>query len=251
MTDSGKQKLNTADPTEMQKVLRNITGTTEESAPLTKEPSFNTEDPVADYDCPFCLISVPKFWQLKEHMDKAHNRRVDTMTDVNAWKSVDKKIQQGLEEVRSSKLGFEFEPNVLQEEQPPPSEQELFAFTVPSHYDGVPVASADFQKGVKYDQGKPDFSLLPEDALWKLAEHYTKGAEKYEARNWEKGIAYSRLYSASRRHMVAWFLGEEADEEGFAHLPAAIFGLLDILAFELRGMGPDFDDRPTIESDYR
>lgn len=276
MTDSEKQKLTTGNPVVVQELLSKILRKAKEvqlqekpeAATVEVTGSFDKEVKTPSFCCPEEECNGPlfeKFFQLKEHYDKKHNRKIDSMADVFAWRGIDKKV----------------EPTVLQEVPPPPSDRDwnlieggqppteqvpyFRVLNMPTfdpddyppppvnsvQYDGVSVASADFQKGVKYDKDKPDFSLLPEDALWKLAEHYTKGAKKYEARNWEKGIAYSRLYSASRRHMVAWFLGEEADEEGFAHLPAAIFGLLNILAFELRGMGPEFDDRPTIESDYK
>jgi hypothetical protein len=62
-------------------------------------------------------------------------------------------------------------------------------------------------------------------------------------RNWEKGMAYSRLYAATMRHMTAWWEGETADPEtGFSHLSHAGCCVLFLMAYELRGIGSD--DRP-------
>jgi len=87
------------------------------------------------------------------------------------------------------------------------------------------------------------FELLPEDALWEVAEHFGKGAEKYEDRNWERGYSWSLSYGALRRHMAAWWQGEDDDADtGDSHLAAMAFHVLALLAFKQRGIGTD--DRP-------
>lgn len=106
--------------------------------------------------------------------------------------------------------------------------------------------------GLKFDGGKLPWELLPEDALEEVVRVLQFGAQKYAARNWEKGIAHSRTYGAARRHMVAFFQkGERLDPETKTHHYAnAICELLFALAFELRGMGDTaletgpLDDRP-------
>jgi len=40
--------------------------------------------------------------------------------------------------------------------------------------------------GVKYDSGKPDYTLLPLDALEQVVEVLTFGAAKYDRDNWKK-----------------------------------------------------------------
>lgn len=72
------------------------------------------------------------------------------------------------------------------------------------------------------------------------------GATKYGERNWEKGIHYSRLYSAAIRHLNAWFEGEDSDKEtGLSHLAHATCCILFLLAFVvLNGEGYSLDDRP-------
>ena len=99
------------------------------------------------------------------------------------------------------------------------------------------------QLGVKYDAGKPRFELLPPKPLAQIAEVYTFGATKYEDRNWEKGIEYSRVYGAVMRHLNAYWAGQDLDEEtALPHLAHAAFGLLALLEFA--ETHPELDDRP-------
>lgn len=85
--------------------------------------------------------------------------------------------------------------------------------------------------------------LLPADALLAVAEHFGRGARKYEDRNWEKGYAWSLSYAALLRHLLAFWGGEDIDEEtGSLHLQAVGFHALALLAFSLRDAGTD--DRP-------
>jgi dATP/dGTP diphosphohydrolase len=85
--------------------------------------------------------------------------------------------------------------------------------------------------------------LLPPDALLSIAEHYGRGALKYEDRNWERGYAWSLSYGALLRHLFAWWGGEDIDAEtGSSHLAAVGWHALALIAFETREVGTD--DRP-------
>lgn len=98
-------------------------------------------------------------------------------------------------------------------------------------------------EGIRYDKGKPRFDLLPPDALFEIVKVFTDGAEKYESRNWEKGMDWNKHFSAMQRHLWKWQMGQSIDEEsGHNHLAHAAFGCLALLAYELRGIG--IDDRP-------
>jgi hypothetical protein len=100
-------------------------------------------------------------------------------------------------------------------------------------------------EGRKDDSSKPRWGLLPTDALREITRVLTFGAAKYEARNWEKGIKYERIYSALQRHLTSWWEGEDHDlETGIHHLAHAGCELLFLLAYSLRGMRA-WDDRPT------
>ncbi len=62
--------------------------------------------------------------------------------------------------------------------------------------------------GVKHDQDKTRYELLPAEFLDGVAQVLTFGAKKYADRNWESGIKYSRVFGAlMRRHqsLVCWW----------------------------------------------
>lgn len=85
--------------------------------------------------------------------------------------------------------------------------------------------------------------LIPARPLWLLSEVYGRGARKYEDRNWEKGVEYSKLYGALLRHVLKWWGGEELDpEDGQHHLASVAWHALALL--ELQDTHPELDDRP-------
>ena len=89
--------------------------------------------------------------------------------------------------------------------------------------------------GKKHDGGKVMYDLLPGEALHEIARALTYGAKKYEPRNWEHGIAYSRVFAALQRHLWAWWNGEDEDpESGLSHLAHAGCCLMFLLTYEKR-----------------
>lgn len=87
------------------------------------------------------------------------------------------------------------------------------------------------------------YDLLPPDALRQVAEHFGKGAEKYEDRNWERGYDYSLSFAALQRHAWQYWGGEDIDPEtGTHHLCAVIFHALAQLTW--LQTHPELDDRP-------
>ena len=92
------------------------------------------------------------------------------------------------------------------------------------------------QKGMKDAR----FSLIPSSFLWELAEHYGKGAKKYEDRNWERGYKWSLSLDASMRHLHQFLAGERWDAETQSHhLIAAIWHLIALHHFDHYGLGTD------------
>ena len=80
----------------------------------------------------------------------------------------------------------------------------------------------DTKKGIKFDDGKLQYSLIPPEIKLYLAEILTFGAKKYAPNNWKK-IDVQRYYDAFERHMTAFQLGEENDQEsGMHHLKHAL-----------------------------
>ena len=90
------------------------------------------------------------------------------------------------------------------------------------------------------------YDLIPVRPLADLAEVYTVGAAKYDDRNWEKGIKYSRILGAMFRHMEAFRAGELRDKEsGCYHLASVAWGAFALL--EYTRTYPDLDDRILFE----
>ena len=101
-------------------------------------------------------------------------------------------------------------------------------------------------EGRKDDSQKLPIHLLPTDALECIAEILDFGAKKYAPRNWEKGMAWSRVYRACIGHLWKWWRGAPADEEtGKSHLWHAGCCILFLIAYERRKIGSD--DRPETE----
>jgi len=97
--------------------------------------------------------------------------------------------------------------------------------------------------GVKYDSGKLRFDLVPISSEKALAQVLTYGARKYAERDWEKGIAYSRIYAAARRHLASWWAGTDTDaESGLPHLDHALCNIAFLIEF--MKTHPELDDRP-------
>ena len=97
-------------------------------------------------------------------------------------------------------------------------------------------------QGVKYDEGKERFDLIPPGPLMELAMVYTVGAQKYSDRNWEKGMAWGRVFAAVMRHLWKWWHGEKVDpEDGLSHLAHAAWGLFALM--EYGNTHPELDDR--------
>lgn len=92
------------------------------------------------------------------------------------------------------------------------------------------------QKGSKLAR----FDLIPQDALWEVAEVYGRGAQKYADRNWEKGYKWGLSVAAMLRHLSLRLRGEVYDQEtGARHMAQVVWHGLALLTFELRGLGTD------------
>ena len=103
-------------------------------------------------------------------------------------------------------------------------------------------------QGIKYDQEKIRWDLVPYDAVNEIAKVLTFGAKKYSARNWEKGMDWSRAFGALQRHLTRWFHGQDLDKElQLTHLANAGCCLFFLLAWELRNAGND--DRPKLSKE--
>ena len=97
-------------------------------------------------------------------------------------------------------------------------------------------------EGRKDDTGKLRYDLIPPEPLAGLAQVYTIGAKKYADRNWEKGLAYGRVYAALMRHLETWRMGEDWDLDGQHHLDSVAWCAFALRTYEARRLGADLDD---------
>lgn len=115
----------------------------------------------------------------------------------------------------------------------------------------------ELTQGHKDDADKARLDLIAPEFLFAIAQVLAFGAKKYADRNWEKGMHWSRPFSAAQRHLWAWWGGKEPvtrenflfgtldTETGFSHLWHAACCLLFLVAYEQRKHLHVFDDRPT------
>lgn len=84
------------------------------------------------------------------------------------------------------------------------------------------------KKGMKYDDDKLRFDLIPPIALRSLAEVYTFGARKYTDNSWQNLPNFEERYLAAlHRHLNAHQLGELRDEDsGLYHLDHLLWNVV-------------------------
>jgi hypothetical protein len=81
------------------------------------------------------------------------------------------------------------------------------------------ISTVNAAPGLKYDQEKPDLSLLPRDFLDEVAKAMQYGERKYGRYNYRGGMSWHRIVAAAMRHITAWNDGEDTDKEsGVSHL---------------------------------
>lgn len=101
--------------------------------------------------------------------------------------------------------------------------------------------------GLRKDDGKNKLDLIPPEWIWALGAVLTQGAEKYAVRNWERGMAWSKMIGCGLRHVFKFVCGERYDpESGCHHLAHAAWNFLALMTYDIRKIGendlPNFDD---------
>lgn len=105
------------------------------------------------------------------------------------------------------------------------------------------VNSNEKGSGARYNQGKPDLSLIPISTLEDEARVWMYGEAKYARFNWMKGMKWSIPMACALRHLAAWQAGEDIDpESGQPHL-AHVMCNLRMLTLYAKTY-PEGDDRP-------
>jgi hypothetical protein len=88
--------------------------------------------------------------------------------------------------------------------------------------------------GLKFDQDKIDWSLLPIEPTEEMIKVLMFGTKKYSRDNWKHVEDHKRrYYNAALRHLTAWQKGEQNDlETGFNHLAHALCCITFLLGRE-------------------
>lgn len=97
--------------------------------------------------------------------------------------------------------------------------------------------------GARYNDNKPDYSLIPFCTMEDEARVWQYGKQKYAAWNWAKGMDWSIPFACMMRHMAAWQRGEHLDKEsGLPHLAHAMCNLRMLTLYSK--IYVEGDDRP-------
>ena len=88
-------------------------------------------------------------------------------------------------------------------------------------------------EGIKHDQDKPNWSLLPLSTVEEVVKVLDHGAKKYAPYNWQRMEDRSRFLSAALRHLSAYQDDEVLDPESdLHHLAHATCNLIFLLWHE-------------------
>lgn len=92
----------------------------------------------------------------------------------------------------------------------------------------------------KFDNEKPDLSLLPKEFLEEVTKAFMYGEKKYGRYNYRNGMDWHRIVSATLRHVTAFNEGEDADvESGINHLGHAGACLAMLIVYIKHNLGKD------------
>ena len=112
----------------------------------------------------------------------------------------------------------------------------------------IPFNQQKDEPGLRDDQDKPRYDLIPALPLDELAKQYSFGALRYGDRNWEKGMSWSRVFGSMMRHAWAWWRGEAFDKESKCHhLAAVAWGAFALMEYEWMAKGTD--NRPNTRKE--
>ena len=75
------------------------------------------------------------------------------------------------------------------------------------------------EKGLRYNEGKPKWSLVEFNSLIPLVKVMEYGEKKYSRDNWKKGLDSAEILESLSRHLFALMQGDEIDNEsGCEHI---------------------------------
>ena len=87
--------------------------------------------------------------------------------------------------------------------------------------------------GLRYNQKKLRFDLVPTHAQEQFVNVLSMGAQKYGDENWRKGISWRAVGASLERHLHAWKKGEDVDREsGLSHMAHIMCNAAFLLEYE-------------------
>lgn len=103
--------------------------------------------------------------------------------------------------------------------------------------------------GIRHNKDKLRHDLISPIAMDELASILTYGTIKYDDRNWENGLKWSKdIIGSLKRHLVAFEMGIDNDEEsGYSHT-AHILANAHLLS-HMFNTRKDLDDRSKVMKD--
>ena len=102
--------------------------------------------------------------------------------------------------------------------------------------------------GKRYNSDKNPLELVPPSLIFAVGEVLKKGAEKYEPRNWQRGMSWSTVYGCLMRHVLKWaspFHSDIDEETGLNHLYHAAANVAMLIEYSVTC--PELDDRVKYE----
>jgi len=104
----------------------------------------------------------------------------------------------------------------------------------------------DKEKGKRFNQNKPKWSLVPQSALIPMVRVLEFGAKKYDTFDWQKGLSIVEVCESLKRHLDAYMEGEDLDQEsGLSHIGHIQCNAM-FLAWMIQNK-PETDDRHKYE----
>lgn len=73
------------------------------------------------------------------------------------------------------------------------------------------------EKALRYNQGKPKWSLVHFKSLEPMVKVLMYGEKKYARDNWKKGLDRQEILDSMQRHLAALIDGQEIDSESQEH----------------------------------
>lgn len=98
------------------------------------------------------------------------------------------------------------------------------------------------EKAIRYNSGKPRWSLVHFESLEPMVRVLEYGENKYSDFQWMKGLSHRQVAESLFRHLTAYLDGEDKDNESGEHHVGHILSNAMFLSYNIKHH-PELDDR--------